>query len=109
MKIGERWTQLKYELRIMIEFLILKGYFRNANHAIWFFTTVYFFVLNVFYYFFSKLEYLWLFPVLFLHTTPIIKSIVYLKRGVVSEIYSKDCIWFNSVMVILYLILRIVK
>ena|SRR3989338_8185245 len=89
----------------MIEWWLERGYFRNANHAIWFINSTCFIV----FYLLIRLDmfgrFALLLPVI-LHTSPIVNSIrkTYIKKEK-SEIYSVDCIWFNAIMVLLYALL----
>jgi hypothetical protein len=89
----------------MIDFWIKKGFFRNANHAIWFINSMFFIVFYLILHYGNIGKYALIFPILF-HTSPIINSFnTYYIKKIKSEVYSIDCIWFNAIMVFLYLIL----
>lgn len=87
----------------MIEWLVKKGYFRNENHAIWFVSSFGFFVLSICNYFYPKN--LWMFLIIptVVNLPPLITSInkIFIKKEE-GHLYSKDCIWFNFLMICLY-------
>jgi len=92
----------------MIEYLLKKGLFKNANHAIWFTCSIFFFIFVILLYYGKLGKYVFLLPIIF-HLSPILNAINinYIKKEK-SEIYSDDCIWFNILMVICYIILMLV-
>ena len=87
----------------MIEWLVQQGYFRNANHAIWFVCTVGMLVVLVIQRLFPR--FLWIIPLtgLIVHTPPLLTAIfkVWFRREH-NEIYSQDCIWYNALMLLVY-------
>ncbi len=92
----------------MIEWLVQKKIFRNANHAIWFLCSLGFLLVLISQSLGVNQRIMFLLVPAVIHLPPLITSINvnYLKKRN-SEIYSKDCIWFNAVMIIIYLILFI--
>ncbi|MFA5991139.1 MAG: hypothetical protein WC794_02765 [Candidatus Doudnabacteria bacterium] len=89
----------------MIEWFITKGLFRNANHAIWFFCSGAMFLLVLANWFLPQKSWaLFIIPAI-AHVPPLVKSILVVSQKEESEIYSKDCIWFNSLMIVFYTIL----
>jgi len=93
----------------MIEFFVKKGVFRNANHAIWFLSSIGFFILILSWSLFEFSRLVLIFIPLIIHIPPIaasIRKVIFLKEK--SEIYSKDCIWFNVLMVLFYLIIFVI-
>lgn len=89
----------------MIDWVVRKKYFQKANHAIWFLTTISFAGLVVFYYFLPRQKWVWLVPIFIFHISPIVKSVKVIKNREQSDLYSKDCIWFNALMILSYLII----
>ena len=89
----------------MVEWCIKKGLFRNVNHAIWFINSFSLFIFAILVYKNLFGRYIFLIPIV-LHLSPIINAIrvVYVKKEK-SEIYSYDCIWFNSLMLLCYIVL----
>lgn len=87
----------------MIEWLVQRGYFVNANHAIWFTFSIFTFVF-VSQLLLSPSPWTFVLPLVF-HGSPVVMSIVkiYIRKQR-SDIYSKDCIWFNALMVFGYLV-----
>ena len=92
----------------MLEYFINKGYFRNANHGIWFVNSLFFLAFSALFFWGKLGNYVLLFPIA-VHISPIINSVrkIILKQK--SEIYSVDCIWFNALMILGYIILWIIK
>ena len=89
----------------MIEWLLRKKLFRNANHAIWFLASLGFFLFVVICYFYPSKNYVILITPLLVHFPPLIASTVKVYNREPSELYSKDCVWFNATMIVLYLVL----
>ena len=89
----------------MIDYLIKKGVLRNPNHAIWLFSSIFVFVYILATHIYGLHPSLFILPIIF-HSSPVINAtrIVYFKKQV-SEVYSKDCIWYNSIMIVVYLLL----
>lgn len=86
----------------MIELLVQRKLFRNANHAIWFLCSLGFLavLLGMRYFPGSKLA-LILIP-LIVHLPPFVTASIVTIQGRKSEIYSEDCIWFNGLMILIY-------
>lgn len=89
----------------MIEWFVGKGFFRNENHAIWFFLSLGFLMLAIIDIFVPKLTVVLLIIPLVAHIPPLITSIYKTSRKAESTLYSKDCIWFNALMVFIYMAL----
>ena len=92
----------------MIEYFVKKGLFKNASHAVWFFASVGFFALTLTYYFLPNTKYLILLVPLIAHLPPLITAYiaVYIQKRK-SDVYTKNCIWFNAVMIFWYCLLII--
>lgn len=86
----------------MIEWLVNKKIFRNANHAIWFICTIGFLLIILCYQAKISLKLLIVLVALIVHLPPLITSIISTSKKRVTEIYSQDCIWFNAIMLIIY-------
>ncbi len=93
------------EAGILIGWFIKRGWFKNANHAIWFICSVSMFLLVFAGWYFPKRSWLIILVPAIAHFPPLIKSSVVVLRKEANEIYNKDCIWFNILMIILYIIL----
>ena len=89
----------------VIDYFIKKGWVRNPNHAIWFFCSVYFFIFTILSFFGRFGKIILILPIIF-HMSAVTGAIVtiYIKKEK-SEVYSKDCIWYNSLMTLMYGIL----
>lgn len=85
----------------MIGYLVRKGYFRNENHAIWFVCSVGFLMIALAM-FWKPNRIIFLVIAAIAHLPALINSSITIKKNRESELYSKDCIWFNSLMIILY-------
>lgn len=85
----------------MISWLVNKGYFRNENHAIWFLCSLGLLVFVTLVYIKPSPEILLLMAVV-IHIPPFLTSIFVTKSNRESVLYSKDCIYFNAIMVLLY-------
>jgi len=90
---------------ISIEWAVRKKLFRNANHAIWFVMSLWLAILTIAYYFYPKLSFVILLPVA-IHFTALVQAIsaTYIKKSN-SETLSRDCVWFNLLMVVIYIII----
>ena len=88
----------------MIEWLVNKKIFRNANHAIWFLTSVGFLLITLAWHFFPNQRLIFLIIPTIVHLPPFITSIVvvFVKKQD-NEIYSGDCIWFNAILILVYI------
>jgi hypothetical protein len=89
----------------MISWLVNKGFFRNANHAIWFLCSSVFFAVLAGWRFAIDWTTLALLVAVIAHVPPLITSAYIVARKQESDVYSKDCIWFNAGMLVLYAIL----
>jgi hypothetical protein len=87
----------------MIEWLVNKKVFRNANHAIWFICTIGFILILLGCLVKINLRFLIATVALVVHLPPLMTSVVTVYKKRVSEVYSQDCIWFNIIMLIAYL------
>ena len=87
----------------MIEWLVDQGLFRNSNHAIWFLCTVGILAVLIIQRLFPR--FVWLIPLtgLIVHVPPLITSFVrVVVRKQASDLYSRDCIWYNAAMLLIY-------
>jgi len=87
----------------MISFLdwtVSKKFFRNANHALWFLMSFWILVLIILYYFYPDLPVI-IIP-LAIHLVALIQSVLAIISKRPSETLSKDCIWFNTLMILVY-------
>ena len=84
------------------EIFVSRKVFRNVNHAIWFFMSMWLLALTIAYYFYPSLKLIILLPIL-VHGTALLEAIytVYIKRKR-SVTLSRDCIWFNTFMVLVH-------
>jgi len=87
---------------MIFEWGVRKKLFRNINHAIWFLMSVWLLVLTAVYYFYPRHNIVILFPIA-IHFVAFLQSIyvVYIKKEP-SQTLSKDCIWFNPLMILIY-------
>lgn len=85
-----------------IGWTVRKGFFRNTNHAVWFVMSFWLLIINVGYFLHINPKIIILLPIC-IHLTSMIQAItlVYIRKGN-SEVLSKDCIWFNALLVIFY-------
>jgi hypothetical protein len=90
---------------MIIEWLVRKKFFRNENHALWFFLSMGFYLLALSYYFLphSKAILVLLAGVHLVSLVITIYTIYILKQK--TNLFSRDCVWFNSLMLILYIIM----
>ena len=86
----------------MIDYLVEKKYFRNENHAIWFLCSfgIAIFTITTF---LKPSQYLFLLIPAIVHMPPLITSSIRVFARKESSLYSKDCIWFNAIMILIYL------
>jgi len=89
----------------MIEWLVKKKIFRNANHAIWFICSIGFLLIFLGYLAKINLKFIIVAVALIAHLPPLITSIIAVSKKRASEIYSKDCIWFNAIILLIYFLL----
>jgi len=91
----------------MIEWIVGKKLFRNENHAIWFLCSAGFLIVLMSSHFWPNFALIFLIVPLVVHVPPLVTSIhkVYTRQS--SELYSRDCIWFNTLMIFVYLLLFI--
>ena len=90
----------------MIEWLVNEKIFRNANHAIWFLTSIGFLLLTVVLHLFPNQRLIFVVIPAIINLPPFITSFIAVhiqKRE--SEIYSQDCIWFNLILILVYILL----
>ncbi len=92
----------------MIEWLVKKKIFRNANHAIWFLCSMGIFLLVLANYFYPRGTWVILAAPLIVHIPPLSKSSMVVLRKEKNQIYDKDCVWFNFTMIVLYVLLWVV-
>lgn len=87
---------------MILEWFVQKKLFRNVNHALWFVMSIYILALITAYYFYPNSKIIIFLPIA-IHLTAFLQSIyVYIKK-VSSEAISKDCIWWNLFMLLIYL------
>ena len=89
----------------MIEWLVKKGIFINANHAIWFLTSMGIFLAVLANYFYPKGTWVALITPLVVHVPPFVKASIVVLQGEKNEIYDRDCVWFNFLMIVVYVFL----
>jgi hypothetical protein len=87
----------------MIQWVVGVGAFRNANHAIWFFCTLAIFISILV----QRLlpRGVWSIPVtgVIVHLSPIVNATRVAVRHQTSDLYTPDCIVYNSVMISAYI------
>jgi len=88
----------------MIVWLVKKGIFRNANHAIWFLMSVGIFLTLLLVYLEVNFRTILLIVPIVVHVPPLATSASVVLKNKSSEVFTKDCIWFNAVMILAYLI-----
>lgn len=88
---------------MIFEWAVKRKLFKNINHAIWFLMSIWLLIFTVAYYFYPKIKLLILLPIS-IHFVAFLQSIytVYIKKEP-TETLSKDCIWFNALIVFIYL------
>lgn len=92
---------------MILEWFVQKKLFRNVNHALWFVMSIYILALITAYYFYPNSKIIIFLPIA-IHLTAFLQSIyVYIKK-VSSESISKDCIWWNLFMLLIYLSILLV-
>lgn len=89
---------------MIFEWAVQKRLFRNINHAIWFLMTLWLLIVITAYYYFPNSSYVLVLP-LAIHFIAFIQALytVIIKKQN-SETISRDCIWYNGLMVLLYTI-----
>lgn len=89
----------------MIQFFVDRDLFRNVNHAIWFFCTIGIFSAVLLQKIFP--QHLWLILLIGFaaHLSPIINAVAVAVRKEESDLYTKDCIIYNIVMLAAYIAL----
>jgi 4-hydroxybenzoate polyprenyltransferase len=90
---------------MIFEWAVNRKLFRNINHAIWFSMSMWILTLITAYYFYPHLRIIILLPIA-IHGVAFLQSvyIVYIKKEK-SDTLSKDCTWFNALMLIIYIIM----
>lgn len=88
----------------MIEWFIKKNLFKNENHAIWFMCSMGFLIIIFSGYYYPIYPYIFIIAPIIIHIPPFITAIVKYKKGELDHLYSRDCIWFNFLIIIIYLI-----
>lgn len=88
----------------MIDFVREIANFRNLNHEVWFYLSMIQLIVCVSLYFIFKFKLQFLFMIVY-HTVTSIQATIITLFGIKSSIYSVDCIWFNGIMVVIYVIL----
>jgi hypothetical protein len=89
----------------MIEWLVKKKIFKNANHAIWFLCSAAIFLLVLINRFYPRATWVPLAALLAVHVPPFAKSSLVVLRKQKNDIYDRDCVWFNFLMIVLYVVL----
>lgn len=87
---------------MILEWFVSKKLFRNINHALWFVMSVYILALVTAYYFYPNSKIIIFLPIA-IHLTAFLQSVYVLIKKVSSESISKDCIWWNLFMFLIYL------
>lgn len=92
----------------MIEYLVNKSWFKNANHAIWFFLSMFIMLIMVTTLFYGFQIWMLAIVALVIHI-PSFATASYKKfKNIQSEIYSVDCIWFNALMALVYFVILLI-
>ena len=93
---------------MIINWFVEKKIFRNENHAIWFFMSIAIFLVFILLYFFPKNKIVFIFPIAIHLLSFFMASISVFIKKESSNLFSKDCIWFNLLMIFVYVILYLV-
>ena len=91
----------------ILEWAVEKKLFRNANHALWFQMSVWLLILTLAYYFYPNSSIIIFLPIA-IHLVAFIQSSITYKRKEESQTLSQDCIWFNALMSLFYIIIYFV-
>jgi hypothetical protein len=86
----------------MIQSFVDYGFFRNPNHAIWFCCTVAILATVLVQRMFPRAAWTVLVTGLAVHVSPILNALRVAAKHEQSDLYSPDCIAFNSVMLAAY-------
>ncbi|KKT00027.1 MAG: hypothetical protein UW07_C0007G0007 [Candidatus Nomurabacteria bacterium GW2011_GWF2_43_8] len=89
---------------MIFEWAVHKKLFRNINHAIWFMMSVYILLLIIAYYFYPNSTIIILFPIT-IHFVAFLQSIYTYVKKISSETITRDCIWWNLFMFLIYMFL----
>ncbi len=90
---------------MIFEWAVRKKLFRNLNHAIWFLMSAWLLLLTLAYYFYPGSLFIVLLPAS-IHLVAFFQAIYVVRiKKQASRTLSKDCIWFNLLMVLVYLCL----
>lgn len=92
----------------MIEWLVEKKLFRNENHAIWFLCSIGLLIVLIISHFAPNFSAIFLLAPLIVHAPPLVTSIYKTYTKQVSNLYSRDCIWFNALMILIYFLLFVI-
>jgi len=92
----------------MIEWMVEREFFRNENHAIWFLCSIGFLVVLIVSHFLPNFSWIFLIVPLMVHVPPLVTSSYKIYKKHPSTIYSRDCIWFNALMIGIYVLLFVI-
>ena len=93
-----------YTKFMIVEWAVKKKLFRNENHAIWFLLSMWILVVSIAHFFYPAHHIVFLVPVL-LHGIALIQAIHATATKHASVTLSKDCIWFNAIMILVYILI----
>lgn len=82
--------------------------FRNASHEEWFYFTVCLFLITLLIYVCSKMRALFLILVC-PYAMNSLGALIVVVSNKPSKVYSVDCIWFNGVVAMLYLMIYVIS
>ncbi len=86
---------------MIFEWAVRKKLFRNINHVLWFMMSVYILALVITYYFYPNSKIIIFLPIA-IHLTAFLQAIYTYVKKISSETISKDCIWWNLFMLLVY-------
>lgn len=89
---------------MIFEWAVRKKLFRNTSHVLWFMMSIYILTLITAYYFYPNSKIIILLPIT-IHLTAFLQSIYTYMRKISSETISKDCIWWNLFLLLIYIFL----
>ncbi|MDE2019524.1 MAG: hypothetical protein KGJ13_04205 [Patescibacteria group bacterium] len=88
----------------MIGWLVEWKIFRNENHAIWFLCSMGFLILLLIGRFYPYFSLIFIITPIIVHVPPLVTATYAVASKRPSKLYSVDCIWFNALMILIYLI-----
>ena len=89
---------------MIVEWAVRRKFLRNENHAIWFIMSIWLFVTSLGHFMYPEKAEIFLLPVI-VHTTAFMQAMYIRIKNEISLTLSADCIWFNALMGVVYLVL----